>query len=465
MSHVNPGAYDSTLARLYGDILTSPTMDRMARDLLLRIGPRPAGTTAGGAAQAFARKAMEEAGCDAVRMEPFPLTVWERGTLRLETVRPVPRKLQALSLGLSPGTGASALYGEVRDRGYGLASDYELDVKEPSLTGSFVLVEEGAPPGVPAPHRAVKTRLAEEAGAAALLLVSGEPGGLPRTGTCTFTGEASRIPAVGLAREDGLFLRRLVQDQGVPVECRLSMENRLGKGEARNVIGVLRGREQPEEYLYLGAHLDSWDISEGALDNGTGVLVVLETARALARLSTRARRSIVFCLFMGEETGLLGSFHHARSLGKGVENLVALLNLDIVGRPRGLAAGGKRAAFPFLHEAGTVLSPLGIEEELITTPGLHSDHVPFMLQGVPTLSWQCAFPERTLMYCHSSADTMDKIDLPGLRLCACATAALIFLLAEVPERPARPLSPKETRTMLEDAGLRASLEAEGAWPF
>jgi Zn-dependent M28 family amino/carboxypeptidase len=201
------------------------------------------------------------------------------------------------------------------------------------------------------------------------------------------------------------------------------------------------------------------------MDNGSGVLVLLEVVRALSNLQERPRRSLVFCFFMGEETGLLGSSHHIKNQSHTLDGILSYLNLDIVGAPHRLNAGGERARFPLLENLAEALHPLGVASEVTTSLHLHSDHVPFLLNGIPTLWWHYRFKEGTTQYCHSSADTLDKLDMGGLHLCAGASAALCFALAEEPERPSKRIPPKETRDMLIKANLEKGLRAEDSWPF
>jgi Iap family predicted aminopeptidase len=429
--------------------------------LLREIGGRLSGTPAGNEAQALVRQRLEDMGMDEVKIEPFPLQCWERNEVLLERTAPRKKPLDALALGLSCGTGKEGLVGPVKDMGYG--DPHELRARAREIEGRFVLLKEGGVKGQRAFHRGVKMSAAQDAGALGLLLMSGEEGDLPKTGTCQYN-RISRIPGAGISLEEGLAMARLLAD-GQEVGIRLVMDNGASQGEASNIIGFLEGREKTEEFVYAGAHLDAWDVAEGAMDNGSGVLTLLEAARALARLPGRPRRSLAFCFFMGEESGLCGSSHYVKHHDATLNGVVSYLNLDIVNAPIRLNAGGEQARFPLLGPITRSLSPLGVEPKISSDFHLHSDHRAFLLAGIPTLSWECRFREGTLKYCHSRADTADKLDYGGLHLCAGASAALLYALAEAPERPAERLTPRETRKLLEDAGLRGELEAEGDWPF
>lgn len=453
--------WQETFSYLFGGIFTSGRIEQCAKVLIDEIGGRLAGTESGRAAEVFVKKELEEAGLDQVKLETFPLQGWERGDCRLEVIRPKRKRIHALALGLSCGTPADGVAGSVEDLGYGAPELFRQ--RADSVRGKWALVEEGGAKKGPKWHRAVKMSAAQDAGALGLVLISGESGDIPKTGTCQF-GRLSSIPGVGISREDGLAIQRLIAS-GQTVEFDLCMENQSFDAKASNVIGLLEGREKRDELVCVGGHLDSWDIADGAMDNGSGALVTLAAARALAGLPQRPRRTVAFGLFMGEETGLLGSEHHVHRHEEKLDSIVSYLNLDIVSEPIGLACGGEKAHFPLLEEVARHLAPLGVDDHVSRDISLHSDHVNFLLKGVPTLSWRCAFEHGTTRYCHSRADTAEKIDLKGLHLCACATSALLFALAEEPDRPATRISLDDVEDMLVRGNLKEALIHEGAWPF
>ncbi len=452
---------EGVLQALFGDVFARSTIRKNSSHLLDNIGPRLSGSAGGAAAQSFVEETLKKSGLDEVKTEPFPVLGWERGPLVIEVLSPGKKTVHAFALGLSCSTPEAGLCCDVIDAGYGAPHDFTECKGE--VKGKFVLAEDGGPEGKRACHRSVKLSAAARAGAAGFLLMSRENGDLPKTGTCAFS-KLSSIPGVGISREHGMGMRRML-NSGRVVSVRMAMKNRVFDAKAANVIGILRGREIPGEYVYFGGHLDSWDISDGAMDNGSGVLVALEAARALAGLPERPRRSIAACFFMGEETGLCGSMHHVRSNKAVLDNIISYMNLDIVSEPVQLIAGGSRACFPLLDRVTDILAPIGIDNKIGISLGLHSDHLNFLLEGVPTLSWKCSFRDESTRFCHSSADTPEKNDTRGLLSCACATAALVHAQAEVAGRPAFRIPPGEVREMLEHAGLRQELEMEQAWPF
>src|SRR6202040_185772 len=125
-------------------------------------------------------------------------------------------------------------------------------------------------------------------------------------------GQIDVIPQAVVAREDAMRLARTIAAYPGKVRVRFSMPNKIGGPiEQFNVIGEIRGREKPDEAVILGAHMDSWDLGTGALDNGCNAAMVIEAARAIKATGLVPRRTIRFVLFSGEEQGLLGSWHYA----------------------------------------------------------------------------------------------------------------------------------------------------------
>ena len=168
---------------------------------------------------------------------------------------------------------------------------------------------------------------AVDRGAAAILFVSTRPRELLYRHTITW-GPLAPMPMAQVAREDGLRLGRLLE-AGRAVRVTLDLQNRIGgPWQAANVVAEIRGSEKPGEIVLLGAHLDSWDLGTGALDNGVNCVLVTEVARAIAA-GPRPKRTIRFVLFTSEETGLLGSLGYVRTHRGELDRHVGVLIHDI----------------------------------------------------------------------------------------------------------------------------------------
>jgi carboxypeptidase Q len=435
--------------------------------LLDLIGGRMSGHPSGDSAQAFTRRRLVEYGLEDVRLEPFPLLGWERGAATMVVESPAPlrgREVHVLSLGH---VGTHDVTAELVDGGFGTAE--EIEALGDRLRGRIVLVRVGQPRGYGrSVHRTEKILLASRAGAAGFVMVAPEPGTLVQVGVATIGDEAAPIPAVGANYETGMWLLRVLAGTDGPVTARLATVNRMGPARASNVLADLRGRSA--ETVLVGAHLDSWDLGTGALDNGSGTLVVLEAARLLAehvrRTGDRPRRTLRFALWMGEELGLYGSRHHVaealarRDLGR----YSAVINLDMVGAPTGFGAMDRPEAAALLRPLIAALADRGfpLDTAIATGGGLYSDHQPFLLQGIPIVYLQNRWREGAGRFYHSAGDTRDKIDEADLARSGAVIAALLWHLADAPDALER-WPDAEVGRRLERMGLRDPLERGGEW--
>jgi len=180
-----------------------------------------------------------------------------------------------------------------------------------------------------------------------------------------------------------------------------------GPLKAFNTVGEIRGRDKPDEFVVVGAHLDSWDLGQGTTDNGTGSAVVLEAARILARCGTVPRRTIRFVLFTGEEQGLHGSRAFVRQHQEEMARTSLCVAHDTgTGRVIGLGTGGRPAVKQLLETELAVLKEIGVTDFTSRSPG-GSDHLSFANAGVPGLLLRQEPAEYRFTH-HSQADTLDR---------------------------------------------------------
>jgi len=436
--------------------------------LLDMIGGRMSGQPSGDRAQAFARDRLREYGLENVRLEPFALLGWERGPASMVVQSPAElrgREVSVLSLGHVDAADVTA---ELVDAGFGTAE--EIAAMGDRVRRRLVLVRVGQPAGYGrSVHRTEKLAVAAAAGAAGFVMVAPDPGTLVQVGVATLGDEPASVPAVAANFETGTWLLRVLGEAGGPVTARLVTGNRMGPAEAANVLADLRGRT--DEAVLVGAHLDSWDLGTGALDNGSGTLVVMEAARLLAEhvrtSGERPRRTVRFALWMGEELGLYGSrYHVAGALREGtLDRYRAVINLDMVGAPTGFGAMDRPEAAALLRPLVDRLRPAGfaLDTALATGGGLYSDHQPFMMQGIPILYLQNRWKEGAGRFYHSAGDTRDKIDESDLARSAAVIAAMLWHLATVEEWPLDRWSDAETGRRLERMNFRDPLERGGEW--
>lgn len=442
---------------ILSECLGRPRSYAMLRTLCDEIGPRAGGTEGGCHAEEWAIARFQEFGLEAVRTQEVPLTVWRRGSLEAGVVAPGPFRFTALSHGNSPRS--AHVEAPVVDVGHGDTEDFRQ--AQADLPGAVVLCDEGTAEGRRKLHRSEQLALAAKYHAAALLIMSMTPGPLPRTGVC-HASEAP-IPSIGISLEDGERLRRLLKD-GVRPRVRVVMENHLHGGTARNVLADLPGAERPDEIVLCGAHLDAWDVAQGALDNGLGVAIVLEMARVLAHLKKRPKRTIRFALWAAEEVGLLGSKQYVAHYLSDLHRHVAIMNFDMTGDPVGYWTPGAPAKPALLEALALQLAPIGMTGAWDSKPGLHSDHQPFMLEGVPVVCISGRLSQEASRFYHSQGDTLDKVDFPALCRAATAGAFSAWAIAEAECPPYPRKDPREVAAMIQEARLEEALQAEGWAP-
>jgi Zn-dependent M28 family amino/carboxypeptidase len=264
----------------------------------------------------------------------------------------------------------------------------------------------------------------------------------------TMSGSPNRVsplPSVVISHEDYAQLERLIR-MGVTPRLEGRVDNRMGRApiEQWNTVAELKGSELPGQIVILGAHLDSWDLGTGTTDNGTGSMVVLEAARAIARAGIKPRRTIRFILFSGEEQGLLGSRAYAEAHAAEADSVQAVLVLDNgTGAIVGQALQGRddlRGVWQALLEPVTSLGADSVRAALKTG----TDHLSFLPYGVPSFN----FDQLSRGYRHthhSESDTFDKAVEGDLKQAAAVMAVTAVELANLPtllpRGPKRPVEP------------------------
>ena len=439
------------------------TLATNLRVLTDEIGGRVTGSAAYERALTWGVDAFRKAGVDSVGLEEYAIpATWEGISAEASLVGPDRLRLRVVSFALAPGTNGP-LEAPLVDGGEGRRAD--LEKLGSSLRGSVVLVRSKPMRSFEdlfAEYQAFPemVRAASAGGAAAILFTSTRPRDLLYRHTVTW-GPLAPFPMAQVAREDGLRLARLLE-AGKSLRISLDLRNRVGgAAQAKNVVAEIRGRERPEEIVLLGAHLDSWDLGTGALDNGVNCALVVEAARAIAAVA-RPRRTVRFVLFTGEETGLLGSRGYVVRHRAELDRHVAVLIHDVGdGRIVGYFNSGRPELTPALTEA---LAPVaasgarGSNDEAI----LGTDNFDFLLEGVPNFIADQE-TERYLADYHAESDTFDKVDLREANWNAAVAAVATWGFAEAPNRPGPRLSRADVARLLEASGLANQMRTYGLW--
>jgi carboxypeptidase Q len=352
--------------------------------------------------------------------------------------------LALVALGGSPGTRKGGLQAEVVE----VSSLAELQEKAAVVRGRIVFFNHAM--AVAKDYRRfgeLRTRgpsAAAKLGAVGALVRSLATASLrsPHTGTTDFKPGTAMIPAAAISVEDAEVLHRLLGAGAVRVHMALGCRN-LPDAPSFNVVADLKGRERPEEVVLLGAHLDSWDLAVGAQDDGAGVALVIETARLLAALPERPRRSVRFVLFMNEENGLRGAKAHALANADQLTRYVAAMEFDAgAGRPLGVAVSAGADAAAVVKAWLPPLVPVGAGTLLDEEAG-GADLTPLASAQVPLVSVVQDVTHYFDIH-HSAADTLDKVDPEAFSQTSAAAAWVTYALAEslaVLPRPPAPVVP------------------------
>jgi hypothetical protein len=438
-------AYKNAATRIIQAALADEGAWKKLAHLCDRIGNRPSGSRAMAQAIAWARATLAADGHEAVRTEEVKVPVWERGEEEAVLVRPVERRLALLGLGGTVPTPAAGLEADLV-----VARSFEaLAALGEKARGKIVLYTHRLEPVGPGqspsyrtayPFRAEGATRAARQGAVASLVRSLATSSLrsPHTGTMDYGPGVPKIPAAALATEDADLLERLAASgERVTVRLRMGARTRPDVTEA-NVVGELRGRERPDEVVVVGAHLDSWDVGQGAHDDGAGVAAAMQALTLLRGLHLVPRRTVRVVLFANEEHGGRGGAGYAeRHKGELAQHVAALETDSGGGRPLGVGLARDKAKGPagrvgdeVLRALATLLAPIGADRT--QSGGSGGADVRLLGEGgVPIVVYE-SDQSRYFDYHHSQADTLDKVDRDDLRKNVAALAVTAYLLADMP---------------------------------
>jgi len=406
---------------------------------IVSVGPRLSGSPEAAAAVELTRQMMQDFGFEKVHLEPVQVPRWVRGPVEKalivnsRTLGTVPLAITALGgSGATPTGGLTAEVVEV----HSLAEVRELGSR---LQGKIVFFNRPMDPTdletFRAYGRAVDQRVrgpavAARAGAVAALVrsVTTRHDNVPHTGVTIFAKDERVVPAAAVSLQGADLLSQLLKEEGsVRVHLELSCST-LTDVPSANVVGQITGRELPREIVLLAAHLDSWDVGQGAHDDGAGCAHVIEALRLLKELGLRPKRTVRAVLFTNEENGSRGARAYPRAPQRRGEVHVAAIESDRGGfAPRGFTVGGDSTVLNALQRWAPLLAPLGADH--FTLGGGGADISPLGRNGTLTLGLkvECA---RYFDVHHSANDVLPAVNERELEMGAAALAILAYRLAE-----------------------------------
>ncbi|SEA15553.1 M20/M25/M40 family metallo-hydrolase [Pedobacter hartonius] len=430
------------------------------------IGHRLTGSSNGAKAEEYVFQLLKSYGY-AVHYQPFEVESWSRLTNETK-IGDSPSGLNTLkSVTLAHSPVKASVTAELADMGNGLEEDYlkEKDKVKGKIALVYLGVLPGSPAGTPTLHRSEKTAVATKYGAVGVIIINGVKGGVLLTGTASVTGKLIPVPAVCIGLEDGMKLREQLQLK--PQFASLNMTNFSGMIKARNVVATLKGSIFPKEKIVVGGHLDSWDLATGAIDNGIGSFAVVDMARTFKSLNLKPKRTVEFVLFMGEEQGLLGSKAYIKSAREKneLDQLQFMLNYDMTNDPKGFATSRKEMKNLFTGWGSQIAQiDTGFKNVFRAGAGLHSDHQPFMLEGIPTGGGAGGeLPKQSGQFYHSDGDQFSLVDEQQLKNTVRYSSMLIDALANTGSIPVGRQSEEILKAFLIENKLETPLKIAGEW--
>lgn len=373
---------------------------------------------------------MRRDGLENVRGEPVKVPHWVRGDESLALVSPRRTSLRMLGLGGSVGTPKQGITAPVMVVG----SFEELTARAAEAKGKIVLFDVPFTTyGETVRYRGSGPSAAARVGAVAALVRSVTPMSLrtPHTGALRYDSTVTKIPAAAITVEDALMFRRMVaRGQKVVVTLRMGARM-LPDAPSRNAIAELRGSEKPDEIVVVSGHLDSWDVGQGAMDDGGGVVAAWEAVRLMKQLGLRPRRTVRIVAWTNEENGTAGGRGyrdaHRDELAK---HVLAIESDEGVFKPRGVGFTGSDSATAIVRRVASLLAR--IDASAVVPGGGGADVGPMMALGVPGMSPDVD-GSKYFWYHHTEADTMDKLDPHEVALCVATIAVMAYVIADLPD--------------------------------
>lgn len=429
--------------------LASGLAYELVDSLVTEVGARPAGSLNDQRAVDWALDRLRRLGFSNVRAEPVPLRAWKRGEAHAHITAPYPHPLVMTALGNSVATPKEGLHAEIAY--YPDLETLKADVSD-RAKGRIVFIDQKTERSRDARGygRAVAARIQGTAEAArrgaiavAIRSIGTDRDRLAHTGSTRYAEGLSKIPALAVSVPDADLIGRLTR-YGQPIKMHLALQAEGGiAAVSHNVIAEIPGSELPNEVVLIGAHLDSWDLGPGALDDGAGVGIVTAAARLMLEAGLKPRRTVRVVLFANEENGFDGAIAYADKYKSQVHQFVGESDLG-AGLVYRFQSRVRPEALPVVAQIAAQLAPLGI------APGSN--------EGSPgpdaaLLMRRNAWPALELSqdgsdyfdWHHTPNDTLDKIDPAKLRQNVAAWAVMSWLAAQSPvafgPMPAAPVPP------------------------
>ena len=422
--------YVETSLKIISRSLTDSTAYNRLGYMCDTFGPRLSGSKNLENAINWILKEMKNDGLDNVRGEKVAVPTWIRGKESVTLLSPFKKELSMLGLGGSIATPRGGLKAEVI-----VVNDWdELESRSNEVPGKIVLFN--APftsYGETVAYRYSGASAAAKHGAVASLIRSIGPWSMntPHTGVMAYNDDVQKIPNAALTMEDAMMLSR-IHDRGNKIIVKLDMNARMVADRwSRNVLGEIKGSMYPDEVVVVGGHIDSWDVGQGAHDDGGACIASWEAIRLIKELGLKPKRTIRCVMWTNEENGGKGNKgYRDMHMDEMDKHVLAIESDGGVFSPKGFGFSGNDSARKIVEEIHALMKPIGANT--ISEGGRAADVAPLNDEGVPVMSLKVD-GSKYFWYHHTNADTFDKVDFNEFNRCIAAMAIMAYVVADLDE--------------------------------
>jgi len=422
--------YVDTSLRIISKSLSDSTAYNRLGYMCDTFGPRLSGSKNLENAINWILKEMNSDGLENVRGEKVAVPTWIRGKESATLLSPFKKELSMLGLGGSIATPRGGLKAEVI-----VVNDWdELESRSNEVPGKIVLFN--APftsYGETVAYRYSGASAAAKHGAVASLIRSIGPWSMntPHTGVMAYNDDVQKIPNAALTMEDAMMLSR-IHDRGNKIIVKLDMNARMVADRwSHNVLGEIKGSVYPDEVVVVGGHIDSWDVGQGAHDDGGACIASWEVLRLIKELGLKPKRTIRCVMWTNEENGGKGNKgYRDMHLDEMDKHVLAIESDGGVFSPKGFGFSGNDSARKIVEEIHALMKPIGANT--ISEGGRAADVAPLNDEGVPVMSLKVD-GSKYFWYHHTNADTFDKVDFNEFNRCIAAMAIMAYVVADLDE--------------------------------
>jgi len=411
-------AETKTVEQLKQTALTSELSYQILESLTTEVGNRRLGTEGDKKAIKWAVAKMKALGFDKVWTEEVESPQWLRGDIEAKIITPYSHDMAAIGLGGTVGTPNKGIKAPVVE--FKTLADLKA-VKKGSLRGKIAFVSyrmkaaiDGSGYGPAVATRGSGASIAAEKGALALIMrsVGTDNNRIAHTGMMRYKKDVKKIPAAALSNPDAdVLVNTLKRGKQVDFYLKITAKHHPKKMiKSASVIGEITGSEFPDEIVALGAHLDSWDVGTGAMDDGMGIGIILATGAEIAKLPTHPKRTIRVILYAGEEVGFYGTRKYMELHKDEVAKHVIGAEWDFgLGKIYQIKPGVGAKSLNNIHDLAQILAPLGVSMSDKNDAVAQSDMSLLSKAGMPSVNF-AADGMRYFDYHHTANDTLDKIN-------------------------------------------------------